>query len=141
MNVHKITDEWYESGRIKCICACGALLEDSAQDFEKHLKEFCNHKKTICPNHEGAFDCNPFCAKCEGEQEYCFPCERKAQLDEAVKLVTEHLTEINAHTLVRMIDFQFYGCEDETKYQVMSNTYEVAKNFLYSGNEEILGRK
>jgi hypothetical protein len=23
-----------------------------------------------CPNHEGAFDCNPFCNICEGEQEY-----------------------------------------------------------------------
>jgi hypothetical protein len=23
-----------------------------------------------CPNHEGAFDCTPFCNLCEGEQEY-----------------------------------------------------------------------
>lgn len=23
-----------------------------------------------CPNHEGNFDCTPFCALCEGEQEY-----------------------------------------------------------------------
>jgi hypothetical protein len=23
-----------------------------------------------CPNHEGAFDCTPFCRLCEGEQEY-----------------------------------------------------------------------
>ena len=23
-----------------------------------------------CPRHEGAFDCNPFCNICEGEQEY-----------------------------------------------------------------------
>jgi hypothetical protein len=23
-----------------------------------------------CPNHGGAFDCNPFCSICEGEQEY-----------------------------------------------------------------------
>jgi hypothetical protein len=23
-----------------------------------------------CPNHEGAFDCTPFCPLCEGEQEY-----------------------------------------------------------------------
>ena len=22
-----------------------------------------------CPNHEGAFDCTPFCRLCEGEQE------------------------------------------------------------------------
>ena len=24
----------------------------------------------VCPAHEGAFDCNPFCNICEGEQEY-----------------------------------------------------------------------
>ena len=24
----------------------------------------------VCPRHEGAFDCNPFCNVCEGEQEY-----------------------------------------------------------------------
>lgn len=23
-----------------------------------------------CPNHEGGFDCTPFCPLCEGEQEY-----------------------------------------------------------------------
>ncbi len=23
-----------------------------------------------CPNHEGSFDCNPFCPICEGNQEY-----------------------------------------------------------------------
>jgi hypothetical protein len=23
-----------------------------------------------CPNHEGAYDCTPFCPICEGEQEY-----------------------------------------------------------------------
>lgn len=25
---------------------------------------------TECPNHEGAFDCTPFCNVCEGNQEY-----------------------------------------------------------------------
>lgn len=24
---------------------------------------------TVCPMHKGAFDCTPFCANCEGEQE------------------------------------------------------------------------
>lgn len=24
----------------------------------------------ICPNHEGNFDCTPFCSLCEGEQEF-----------------------------------------------------------------------
>jgi hypothetical protein len=23
----------------------------------------------VCPNHGGAFDCTPFCEKCEGAQE------------------------------------------------------------------------
>nr|DAW17397.1 MAG TPA: hypothetical protein [Caudoviricetes sp.] len=25
---------------------------------------------TQCPNHNGAFDCTPFCAVCEGQQQY-----------------------------------------------------------------------
>lgn len=25
-----------------------------------------------CPNHEGAFDCTPFCNLCEGEQEILY---------------------------------------------------------------------
>lgn len=33
-----------------------------------------------CPNHQGAFDCNPFCRICEGDQEYAYtgflPCNR-----------------------------------------------------------------
>jgi hypothetical protein len=24
----------------------------------------------VCPNHEGSFDCTPFCEVCEGKQEY-----------------------------------------------------------------------
>ena len=27
-------------------------------------------QKIECPNHEGSFDCTPFCPICEGEQEY-----------------------------------------------------------------------
>ena len=33
--------------------------------------EACTHEMVECPNHEGNFDCNPFCRKCEGYQEYC----------------------------------------------------------------------
>jgi hypothetical protein len=29
-----------------------------------------NQKNTLCPNHEGNFDCTPFCKICEGNQEY-----------------------------------------------------------------------
>jgi hypothetical protein len=36
-------------------------------------------KMVECPNHDGAFDCTPFCSICEGEQEYestgTLPCE------------------------------------------------------------------
>jgi hypothetical protein len=35
--------------------------------------------KIVCPVHEGAFDCNPFCDICEGDQEYAYtetrPCK------------------------------------------------------------------
>lgn len=34
----------------------------------------CSLTKVVCPEHEGAFDCNPFCALCEGEQEFYPPC-------------------------------------------------------------------
>lgn len=27
-------------------------------------------KRVECPNHNGAFDCTPFCPLCHGEQEY-----------------------------------------------------------------------
>ena len=26
----------------------------------------------VCPRHEGAYDCTPFCDVCEGNQEYVF---------------------------------------------------------------------
>lgn len=34
----------------------------------------CKHPKVECPNHEGGFDCTPFCPACEGEQEFCPTC-------------------------------------------------------------------
>ena len=43
----------------------------------------------ICPNHEGAFDCNPFCRICEGNQEYepygYLPCIRYHHCDTYVE--------------------------------------------------------
>ncbi len=33
------------------------------------------HESIVCPRHEGAFDCNPFCDICEAEQEYCPTCQ------------------------------------------------------------------
>jgi hypothetical protein len=35
----------------------------------------CNHEMIDCPNHEGGYDCTPFCKVCEGEQGYCPICE------------------------------------------------------------------
>lgn len=35
----------------------------------------CSLVSVECPRHEGAFDCNPFCDLCEGEQEYTPKCE------------------------------------------------------------------
>lgn len=35
----------------------------------------CGGKRVVCPNHSGNFDCTPFCALCEGDQEYCPVCE------------------------------------------------------------------
>jgi hypothetical protein len=101
----------------------------------------CYHQKTVCPNHEGSFDCNPFCAKCEGEQEFCAPCDEKEQFEKTVRSIIDHLTDINAHTLARMLDYQFFGAQNELDDEVMSRTYEVAKNYLYSFSQEVLGRK
>jgi hypothetical protein len=28
--------------------------------------------KLVCPRHEGAYDCTPFCDVCEGNQEYTY---------------------------------------------------------------------
>ncbi len=32
------------------------------------LEELAASMETECPNHGGGFDCNPFCAICEGNQ-------------------------------------------------------------------------
>ena len=34
----------------------------------------CNHEMIDCPEHEGGYDCTPFCKVCEGEQGYCPVC-------------------------------------------------------------------
>ena len=42
-----------------------------------------------CPNHQGSFDCTPFCNICEGEQEYesngTLPCQRFAHCNTYVE--------------------------------------------------------
>jgi hypothetical protein len=63
------------------------------------------------------------------------------EIENALKIVLEYLEDKNAHTLGLMLEYQFYGCEDTAKDELMYRTYEVAKNFLYAGDVSILGRK
>lgn len=51
----------------------------------------CQLTPVVCPNHEGGFDCTPFCELCEGEQEYRPKCDNPVVIktvDEAT-LATE----------------------------------------------------
>ena len=41
----------------------------------KRENTMCNHEMIDCPEHEGGYDCTPFCKVCEGEQGYCPICE------------------------------------------------------------------
>jgi len=59
-------------------CAEGRTLsmdEDSDQSYLEGKVVAYNHAIDmltikVCPKHEGAFDCTPFCSVCEGNQEY-----------------------------------------------------------------------
>jgi len=44
-----------------------------------------------CPEHEGAFDCTPFCPKCEGEQEVNDPAKGRQLL---LETMDEHLAPV-----------------------------------------------
>jgi hypothetical protein len=33
------------------------------------------HALIECPEHDGGYDCTPFCRTCEGNQEYCQTCD------------------------------------------------------------------
>ena len=87
----------------------------------------CNHKKTICPNHEGSFECTPFCAKCEGEQEFCPICE-------ALEIVLADLEENNNHTLGKLLIWA-YREETLTNEQalIMFEAWTLARDFIYYG--------
>jgi len=41
------------------------LMESGDYTHEEAITEL----RLECPNHEGDFDCTPFCPECEGEQE------------------------------------------------------------------------
>jgi hypothetical protein len=58
----------------------GYCLDCSNAYFDHSDEEkACGHLMAECPNHEGNFDCNPFCRLCEGNQEYCPDCEDETQ--------------------------------------------------------------
>lgn len=46
----------HDEGCFLAVLSNGAMLRDCDDFFQ------------VCPNHDGNFDCNPFCALCEGEQ-------------------------------------------------------------------------
>lgn len=54
----------------------------------------CGHEWLDCPNHEGGYDCTPFCRICEGNQGYCPTCEPLLQtgtdLYEAINAVLDN---------------------------------------------------
>lgn len=76
----------------------------------------------VCPNHDGNFDCNPFCRICEGNQEYesngYLPCNRFGHCGEYIEeavwheelgfcIECSHLyydQELDPFTLERLID-------------------------------------
>lgn len=46
-------------------------IQDACQtNMAEWAKDELGIKTVECPNHEGAFDCTPFCPLCEGNQEY-----------------------------------------------------------------------
>lgn len=67
----------------------------------------CNHSKIVCPNHEGSFDCTPFCRLCEGDCEFCIVCEPLSNEDwEAYyKPIKNHITNDDS------VSFETYGEE------------------------------
>ena len=69
---HNVSIDILYSGAITLNCDdCETLLtmwklenEDEENDWRLKMT------MVECPNHEGAFDCTPFCPLCEGDQEY-----------------------------------------------------------------------
>jgi hypothetical protein len=63
---------------VECYAIVGDYLESRkyvgytvSEARRLFYREFAfSQEPVICPNHEGAFDCTPFCPICEGDQEY-----------------------------------------------------------------------
>lgn len=80
----------------------------------------------ICPNHEGSYDCTPFCSLCEGRQEYL----ADPELNDAMWKVLDHLEEYNSHTLGRLLHWEMFGSVSDREDELIYRTFLVAKNFL-----------
>ncbi len=78
----------------------------------------CSHTNIVCPNHEGGFDCTPFCNLCEGEQEFCPSCELVTYSDweNTYKPINNHITEEGN-------SFETYG--DEVNFVCSQDNYNV----------------
>jgi hypothetical protein len=60
--------EAYDPDTVVC-SVCGEDYIDAAAD-PGDACTYCLVDVAPCPNHDGAYDCTPFCPICEGNQEY-----------------------------------------------------------------------
>lgn len=63
---------------------CGSPLHGERYRFARWIQGAPSvGDKMPCPNHDGEFDCHPFCRVCEGQQEYTYtgylPCQTCAK--------------------------------------------------------------
>lgn len=87
----------------------------------------CEHEKTVCPRHNGSFDCTPFCDFCEAEQEYCRLCN-------ALEIVLADLEYNNNHTLGKLLIWAYR--EKTLTNEKALQTYRawlLARDFIYYG--------
>ena len=84
-----------------------------------------------CPNHEGNFDCTPFCRICEGEQEYNMPEKINVMkvVTYDVKQIAESICELDSSmsmdtiTIADVIDYvqgwveEDFGTQDTLIWQ------------------------
>jgi hypothetical protein len=82
----------------------------------------------ICPNHDGNYDCTPFCSLCAGRQEYL----EDPDLDDAIWKILDYLEENNSHTLGRLLHWEMFGSTSDREDELMFRTFLVARNFLES---------
>ena len=78
----------------------------------------CNHTKIVCPEHDGGFDCTPFCRLCEGDQEFCPSCEvmTNEHWEKIYLPMTNHLTNEG-------LSYETYG--DELDYVTQQDERHV----------------